>query len=94
MGGSDPKKVLLQFADLVHNSQLLMKHGVIKPPKIKWKEVQKFKSSFTDAVPLSTKKKLSQLGIDCFHQSPVFQNENQVLVEGKLISGHIQIFFF
>ncbi|CAH8286879.1 glutathione reductase (NADPH) [Mariniflexile fucanivorans] len=85
--GCDPKKILLQFTDLVHKSQLLMKHGISKPPKIKWKDVQKFKSSFTDSVPLSTEKKLADLGIDYYHQSPVFQNENQVLIEGKLISA-------
>src|SRR5690606_39027647 len=35
----------------------------------------------------STEKNLTELGIDLFHQSPVFQNENQVLVEGKLVSA-------
>lgn len=85
--GCDPKKVLLQFSELVHKSQLLMSHGLTKTPKVNWKRVQELKSSFTDPVPKSTEKKLSELGIDLFHQSPVFQNENQVLVEGKLVSA-------
>ena len=85
--GCDPKKVLLQFSELVHKSQLLREQGVSKLPKIKWKQVQKFKSSFTDPVPLSTENKLSDLGIDFYHQSPVFQNEHEILVEGKLISA-------
>lgn len=85
--GCDPKKVLLQFSELVHKSHLLKNHGISKIPKISWKKVQKLKASFTDPVPKSTEKNLTELGIDLFHQSPVFQNENQVLVEGKLVSA-------
>jgi glutathione reductase (NADPH) len=85
--GCDPKKVLMQFSELIYKSQLLMNHGVSKIPEINWKDVQKFKSTFTDPVPVSTEKKLSGLGIEYYHQSPVFQDENQILVEGKLISA-------
>jgi glutathione reductase (NADPH) len=85
--GCDPKKVLLQFSELMHKSQLLMNHGVSKLPQMKWKDVQKLKSSFTDPVPLNTEKNFSDLGIDYYHQSPVFQDEYQILVEGKLISA-------
>lgn len=85
--GCDPKKIFLQFTEMIHQSQLLMHHGISKKPQIKWKDVQKFKSTFTDDIPSKTEKKLSDLKIDYFHQSPVFQNENQVLVEGKLISA-------
>ena len=85
--GCDPKKVLLQFSELMNKSQLLMNCGVSKLPKITWKDVQKFKSRFTDLVPVSTEKRLSSLGIDYYHQSPIFQDKNQVLVEGKLISA-------
>lgn len=85
--GCDPKKVFYEFTSLMHKSRLLMDHGVSKLPKIKWKDVQKFKSTFTDPIPENTEKNLHDLGIDCYHQSPVFQNENQILVEGKLISA-------
>lgn len=85
--GCDPKKILLQVTDLVYQSQLLMNQGVTKVPKINWKNLQKFKSSFIKRIPSSTEEKLSDLGIDYYHQSPVFQSENEVLVEGKLISA-------
>ncbi|PNW27192.1 dihydrolipoyl dehydrogenase family protein [Formosa algae] len=85
--GCDPKKILLQFSELLHASQLLKDKGVSKLPKIKWKTVQKFKSSFTDSIPPSTEKDLVELGIDMYHQSPVFQSENEILIEGKLISA-------
>lgn len=85
--GCDPKKILLEFSSLVYHSTLLKKQGISKPPKINWKAVQKFKKSFTKAIPLNTENKLSDLGVHYYHQSPVFQNETQVLVEGKLISA-------
>ncbi|QDO93258.1 NAD(P)/FAD-dependent oxidoreductase [Formosa sediminum] len=85
--GCDPKKILLQFSELLHTSQLLTKKGVSKMPKIKWKTVQKFKSSFTDSIPPNTEEDLVALGIDLYHQSPVFQNKNEILIEGKLISA-------
>lgn len=85
--GCDPKKILLQVTDLLHQSQLLKKQGVRKPPTISWKDVQKFKSSFIKCIPPSTEEKLSDLGVDYYHESPVFQSENEVLVEGKCISA-------
>ncbi len=85
--GCDPKKIFYQFTELMHKSSLLHHHGVSKLPKIKWKDVQKFKSSFTDPIPKNTENKLSDLGIDYYRQSPVFQSENQILVEGKLVSA-------
>lgn len=85
--GCDPKKILLQFTELLYKSNLLLNNGISKNPQIKWKDVQKFKTNYTEQIPLRTEKKLSDLGIDYFHQSPVFQNGNHVLVEGKLISA-------
>lgn len=85
--GCDPKKVLLQFSELLYKSQLLKGHGVSKLPKIKWKKVQKFKASFTDNVPQNTEERLANLGIDFYHQSPVFQSQNEIVVEGKRISA-------
>lgn len=86
--GCDPKKVLLQFSELMHKSQLLTNKGVKKLPKITWKQVQKFKSTFTDPIPNNIEQNLTDLGIDLYHQSPVFQSENQILVEGKLVSAN------
>lgn len=85
--GCDPKKVLMQFADLVQTSKQLRKLGVAKSPKINWKTVQKFKSSFTDTVPPNTEKKLKDLGIDLYHQSPKFISKTEIIVEGKTISA-------
>lgn len=85
--GCDPKKVLIQFADLMQNSKQLQDLGIKKIPKIKWKAVQKFKKTFTKSVPVNTEKNLADLGIDLYHQSPKFISENEIMVEGKTISA-------
>lgn len=85
--GCDPKKVLMQFADLVHHTKQLKKLGIKKGPKINWRAVQKFKSKFTNPVPKATEGDLLKLGIDLYHQSPKFISETEVMVEGKQISA-------
>ncbi|SDB61209.1 glutathione reductase (NADPH) [Flavobacteriaceae bacterium MAR_2010_188] len=85
--GCDPKKVLLQFADLMHTSKNLKNLGVAALPSIDWEMVQKFKSQFIAQVPINTEKNLKALNIDMYHQSPIFQSENEILVEGKTITA-------
>ena len=85
--GCDPKKVLMQFADITKKTTQLKDLGIVETPKINWKAVQKFKSTFTKPVPLATENDLSKLGIDLYHQSPKFISETEVLVEGKTISA-------
>ncbi|WP_179318655.1 dihydrolipoyl dehydrogenase family protein [Winogradskyella helgolandensis] len=85
--GCDPKKIVMQFADLAQHSNQLKGFGIKKSPKINWKAVQKFKTSFTKPVPSSTESDLKDLGIDLYHQSPKFISKNEVMVEGKTISA-------
>ncbi|WP_066222650.1 dihydrolipoyl dehydrogenase family protein [Formosa haliotis] len=85
--GCDSKKILMQFTELLRQTTLLKGHGISKLPKIKWKQVQKFKSSFTKVIPENTEEKFSKLGIAYYHQSPVFQNENEIVVEGKHVTA-------
>ena len=85
--GCDPKKVLMQFSELRQHSKQLKDLGVVELPEVDWKAVQKFKSQFTDAVPISTEDQLKSLGIALYHQAPKFINDNQIEVEGKTISA-------
>ena len=85
--GCDPKKVLVGVTEAVQLSENLKGNGIISVPKISWKHLQKFKSTFTDAVPASTEKKLKEAGIEMFHQSPKFLDENTLSVEGKTVKA-------
>ena len=85
--GCDPKKVLIQFSDLLNTTKNLKSLGVDKLPEINWKAVQKLKSKFTAKVPKSTEENLLNLEIDIYHQSPEFIDDHTVMVEGKKISA-------
>ncbi len=85
--GCDPKKVMLQFADLMQHCRQLKDLGIAELPKVDWSAVQKFKSHFTDKVPASTEKNLTELGIDLYHQSPKFLSPTEIEVEGKTVSA-------
>jgi len=85
--GCDPKKVLVGITEAMQLSENLKGNGIISVPKISWKDLQKFKCEFTDAVPASTEKKLKEAGIELYHQSPKFLNENTLSVEGKTLKA-------
>lgn len=85
--GCDPKKILVQFSSLLQRCKQLEHSGIIKPPKISWSDVQKFKNKFVQSIPIETEKNLQNLHVDLYHQSPEFISENEVLVEGKTISA-------
>ena len=68
-------------------SENLKGKGIVSVPKIDWAALQKYKSTFTDAVPAATEKKLKEAGIEMFHQSPKFLNENTLSVEGKTVKA-------
>ncbi len=85
--GCDPKKVLVGITQAMQLSENLKGKGIVSVPKIDWNAVQEFKSKFTDAVPASTEKKLKEAGIEMFHQSPKFLDENTLSVEGKTVKA-------
>ncbi len=61
--------------------------GIVEVPKVNWQDLQKFKSTFTDAIPATTEKDLKKAGIDLYHQSPKFLDENTLSVEGKTVTA-------
>ncbi|MEO8773932.1 MAG: FAD-dependent oxidoreductase, partial [Gelidibacter sp.] len=85
--GCDSKRILLQFSQLVYQSQNLKGFGVKTLPKLNWKKVQKFKRSFSDPIPPNTEEKLKALGMSLYNQSPKFISKNEVEVEGKVVSA-------
>jgi len=85
--GCDPKKVLVGITEAMHFAKNLKGKGITSVPEINWKAVQEFKATFTEAVPAATEKKLKKAGIDMYHQSPQFLDENTLSVEGKTIKA-------
>ena len=85
--GCDPKKILIQFADLYKRTENLKDLGFTKTPKISWEDIISFKDQFTKPVPKSTEEDLEDLDITLFHQSPKFIDKDTILVEGKKVKA-------
>jgi len=85
--GCDPKKVLVGITEAMQLSENLKGKGIVSVPKIDWAALQKFKSTFTDAVPAATERDLKKAGIELYHQSPKFLDENTLSVEGKTVKA-------
>jgi len=83
--GCDPKKVLVGLSEILDRSQKMMGKGITKMPEFSWEDLQQYKRKFVDAVPAATEKDLKALGIEMFHQSPQFLDENTLSIEGKTI---------
>ncbi|WP_419213543.1 dihydrolipoyl dehydrogenase family protein [Maribacter sp. X9] len=83
--GCDPKKILLGATEAFEFNQNLRGKGIARDTKIDWKQLQKFKSNYTDSVPPSTEKSLKEMGLKLYHQSPKFVDEQTLSVEGKLV---------
>ncbi|MFS4466616.1 dihydrolipoyl dehydrogenase family protein [Maribacter sp. 2210JD10-5] len=81
--GCDPKKVLLGVTEIWEEAQNLKGKGIEKLPELNWKKLQKYKRSFTKAIPAATEKNLKKKGISLYHQSPEFVDERTLKVEGK-----------
>ncbi|MGO3184286.1 MAG: dihydrolipoyl dehydrogenase family protein [Aequorivita sp.] len=86
--GCDPKKVLVGITEVIHLSKCLEDKGVTSVPKVDWAALQKFKSKFTDAIPFTTERDLKKAGIEMYHQSPQFLDENTLSVEGKTLKAN------
>src|SRR5690606_1309576 len=85
--GCDPKKVLLGITEILDRAAKMQGKGITKAPEVSWRDAMAFKETFVNAVPAYTEKGLDKLGIDLYHQSPKFLNENTLSVEGKTITA-------
>ena len=85
--GCDPKKVLVGITEAFQLSKNLEGLGIISAPKIDWEALQKFKATFTSAIPAATERDLKDAGIEMYHQSPKFLDENTLSVEGKTVKA-------
>ena len=85
--GCDPKKVLAGVTEIYQSAKNLEGKGFLDIPKIDWESLQKYKQTFTGAVPAANEKRLVKAGITLYHQSPKFLDENTLSVEGKTVKA-------
>lgn len=85
--GCDPKKVLLGATEILERAEHLKDKGIYKLPKLKWKDLQKFKRKFTKSIPKKTEEELTNAGITLYHQSPKFLDNQTLSIEGKAVEA-------
>ena len=61
--------------------------GIDTIPDINWKDIMAFKQTFVDEMPRKIEKGYKKNGIDTFHSSATFINENTLSVGNKTIQA-------
>lgn len=93
--GCIPKKILAGTAEIADINRRLGEIGIVtREPEMSWQQLIKFKRTFTDSVPDSTKQGLKDAGVDMYEGSPRFVSPTELEVNGQKISfkkAHIAV---
>jgi glutathione reductase (NADPH) len=85
--GCDPKKVLIDGANLREQVRLHLGKGLTGEVKVNWKELMAFKETFTDPVPENMEKGFQKAGIDTFHAPVSFLDESTLQVGEETVTA-------
>tara|TARA_R110000851_G_scaffold3114_3_gene12710 strand:- start:84768 stop:86114 length:1347 start_codon:yes stop_codon:yes gene_type:complete len=85
--GCDPKKVIIGATEVRDFAKRLKGKGIDTIPDINWKDIMAFKQTFVDEMPRKIEKGYKKNGIDTFHSSATFINENTLSVGNKTIQA-------
>ena len=80
MRGCQPKKYLVDAAEVVQLSRQMSEIGIHPAAKIDWPALMRSKSAFTDAVPERTGRALQKAGIGLFYGSARFISPEEVAI--------------
>lgn len=91
--GCDPKKVLVHAASVVASARQLQDRAVLdRAPLLQWRELQRFKRTFTDPVPAERNKIYADAGIAAIEGRAAFHDERTIAAGGELLRAeHIVI---
>ena len=78
--GCDPKKILIQAAEVVDWHQRMSSHGVIGSAEIDWPSLMRFKRSFTDPAPDRREKALRDAGVLTLHGTARFVGRDTLAI--------------
>lgn len=85
--GCDPKKVIIGATEVRDFAKRLQRKGIDTIPDINWKDIMAFKQTFVDEMPRKIEKGYEKNGIDTFHSSATFINENTLSVGNETIQA-------
>jgi len=80
MRGCQPKKYLVDAAEVARLSQQMSEIGIHPPAKIDWPALMRSKSAFTSAVPERTERSLRKAGIQLFYGTARFISPEEVAI--------------
>jgi glutathione reductase (NADPH) len=80
MRGCQPKKYLVEAAQVAELSRQMSRIGIHPAAKIDWPALMRSKSAFTDAVPERTERTLQDAGVELLHGSARFLSPEEVAV--------------
>ncbi|GMR23885.1 MAG: NAD(P)/FAD-dependent oxidoreductase [Acidobacteriota bacterium] len=91
--GCDPKKVLVGAAEALDRIARLEGKGIrATEAKIDWRELMRFKRSFTEPVPASREEGFTRAGIEVFHGRAHFVSSSAMEVNGETLDArHVHI---
>ncbi len=90
--GCDPKKMLVAGAEVVEGSRRMQRHGVTGQASIDWRELIRFKRTFTDPIPEKHQHRYDDKGIATFHGRARFTGPNSLSINGSEVQArHILI---
>ena len=85
--GCDPKKVIIGATEVRDFAKRLKGKGIDTIPNINWRDIMAFKQTFVDEMPRKIEKGYKKNGIDTFHNSATFINENTLSVRNETIQA-------
>ncbi len=85
--GCDPKKALLASTEVLELATDMKGKGVLNIPELSWKQMQKFKKSFTKPIPSGSIESLHNAGITTYDGEATFIDENTLSVGDEIIEA-------
>jgi len=86
--GCDPKKVLVGAAEVMDWIQRMKGNGIqANQARIDWRDLMRFKRSFTDPVPKNREADYAKAGIEAFHDRAQFVGPTVVHVGKDILEG-------
>ncbi len=90
--GCDPKKMLIAGAEVIEGARRMKGHGVAGKVGIIWKDLIRFKRTFTDSIPEKHQHRYDDKGIATFHGQARFTGRNSLSIgERDIQARHILI---
>lgn len=85
--GCDPKKMLVAGTEVVDGARRMQGDGVVGQVSIDWRELIKFKRTFTDPIPEKHQQRYDDKGIATFHGPARFTGPNSLSINGSEVQA-------